>query len=216
VSIRGLLTLIGGGSAAVGVAAIAYAHLAVAPDLERSVDVLRRVADDCAATIAVLSEIAAATDAVRAPGEDVTRRSVAALKPAIAMLEALGDTLRAVPGTGAGATSGVAKLLGGGKSGGDGAPDLPGTLAKLDRTVGDLTDEVRRLRTASLAFEAGMDRHETPSLRPTLAAAAARVRETQTILADDDPARGMTMLADLIAGIYVVVGAALVVVARAA
>jgi hypothetical protein len=187
-SVRRLLTVIGVVSVLIGSGAIAYAHIFVAPELRRSVDVLGRVADDSAATIAALSRMAEATDALRAPGEDVTRRSVAALKPGIAMLESLADTARAIP--------------------------VPPSLAKLAGAVDDLTAEARRLQTASRAFVAQMDRHETPSFRPVLAAAAVRIQETQGLLAYNDPARGMTLLADLIAGTYIVLGAALIVVAR--
>jgi hypothetical protein len=73
--VRRLLSLIGALAVAVGVGTVAYAHLAVAPELERSVSVLRRVTDDAAATIGLLSETAEATDAVRPPSQEVTQRS---------------------------------------------------------------------------------------------------------------------------------------------
>jgi len=52
-------------------------------------------------------------------------------------------------------------------------------------------------------------------LQPALAAASARIRETQSILADTDPARAMTLLADFIAGLYLVMGGALITMGRA-
>jgi hypothetical protein len=54
-----------------------------------------------------------------------------------------------------------------------------------------------------------------PTFRPAVAAAAARVRETQDILAETNPARNMTLLADGIAGIYLIIGATLLTLAHA-
>jgi hypothetical protein len=195
-------------SIAVGFVAIAYAHVIVAPYLQRSVDVARRLVDDGLATTIALSETAASADALRAPGEQVVRRSVATLQPSIAVFEAVADTLRVVPGaTGdrdAAASDGPPPAAG-----------LPGSVRKLRRAIDGLVGEAEHVRTAALALEAEKRRHRVPSMQPALAAAGARLRETQAILADTNPARGMTMLADLIAGLYLFLGGALIATGRA-
>jgi hypothetical protein len=78
-----------------------------------------------------------------------------------------------------------------------------------------LTDEAQGLRKAAVTLEDETARHPMPTFRPAVAAAAARVRETQDILAETNPARNMTLLADGIAGIYLVIGATLLTLARA-
>jgi hypothetical protein len=81
--------------------------------------------------------------------------------------------------------------------------------------VDTLTNEAQGLRKAAVTLEDETARHPMPTLRPVVAAAATRVRETQDILAETNPARNMTLLADLIAGIYLVIGATLLTLARA-
>jgi hypothetical protein len=69
--------------------------------------------------------------------------------------------------------------------------------------------EAQKLRTVALAVETESGRHPVPSLQPALTGATARIRETQDILDETNPARDMTLLADLIAGIYLVIDATL-------
>jgi hypothetical protein len=217
VLIRRLLNLLGIVAVAVGLGTLVYAHIAVAPELERSVGILRRVTDDAAATIGLLAQTAAATDAVRPPSRDVTTTSVEAMTPAIVMLDALADTLQALPGVereAADVASGSDRgKKPAGRTGPDGATGLSSGLAKLGRAVDDLNTEARRLRTASRELDAQMKRHQVPSLQPSLTAAAARIQEMQDILTRSDPARGL-LLVDLVAGIYLVMGATLLTVAR--
>jgi hypothetical protein len=195
-------------SIAVGVVAIAYAHVMVAPYLHRSVDVARRLVDDGLAATITLSETAASANALGGPGEEVVRRSAATLAPSIAVFEALADTLRVVPGA-SGDRDAAAS---------DGPPrgaGLAGSVRKLRRAIEGLVGEAEHVRTAALALEAEKRRHRVPSVQPALAAAGARLRETQAILAETNPARTTTMLADLIAGLYLFLGGALVVTGRA-
>ena len=208
-------TVLGVASIAIGVGAMIYAHVGVAPDLQRTEDVVRRLVADTAFAVGELQRAAEATDAVRLPTEDATRRSVAALDPGLAMLDALAGTLRAIPGTDTTAASGVGRA----SSGSDddarrGTAGLGTSLARLERAVTDAAADVRALRHASLVMESATERHPLPSFQPTLATVAARVDETQAILADTRPARGITLLFDLIAGMYVMLGAGLLVVHR--
>ena len=87
-SVSQLLSSIGGVAVVVGMGAIAVAHCAVAPELRRSVDVARQAVNDGAAAVVVLSHTVEAAEALRPPTEAVSRRYVAMLKPAIALLEA--------------------------------------------------------------------------------------------------------------------------------
>ncbi len=206
-SLPRLLTWLGGISIAVGVGAIAYAHVMVAPYLQRSVDVARRLVDDGAATMIALAESESATEAVRTPSDEVTRRNVATLKPAVAVFEALAGTLRVVPGAGG---EGPAESSEHART----AAGLPGNLAKLRRAIDSLAGEGERVRTAALALESAKREHPLPSLQPAIAAATARIHETQSILADTDPARAVTLLADFIAGLYLFMGGALIAVGR--
>jgi hypothetical protein len=196
------MTLLGGVAITIAIATIAYAHLSMGRDLQRTVDVLRRTANDSVAAVGTLTWMARSTDAVRGPGEDVTRRSIAAIEPGIAVLEALADMLRVVPGA---AKSDVKY--------GD-SSDLPSSLSRLRSGVDRLTADARRMRTASQTLAARMRKHEIPSMQPDLAAAGARVRELRDVLHDANPARGITLLVDLIAGLYLIFGGALIVVGR--
>jgi hypothetical protein len=92
---------------------------------------------------------------------------------------------------------------------------LAASLAKLDRAVAALTDEAQGLRKAAVTLEEETARHPRPTFRPAVAAAAARVRETQAILAETNPSRNMTVLVDGIAGIYLIIGATLLTLAHA-
>jgi hypothetical protein len=205
VSVARILTLLGGVSISVGIGAIAYAHVAVAPYLQRTVDVARRLIDDGAATTITLRESALSTEALRAPSKELTDRSVATLKPSIAVFEALADTLRVIPGA---TDDGAGESSDRGRS----AAGLPGSLGKLRRSIDTLAGEAEHVRTAAIALDAETRRHPMSSLQPAIAAIGARIRETQAILADTDPARTMTLLADLIAGLYLFLGGALVAI----
>ena len=206
-----LLNTIGGLAIAVGVGTMAYAHIAVDPALRRSVDVARQAVNDGAAALVLLSESVEATEALRPPTEEVTRRSVALLKPAIALLEGLSETVRLIPGAGgAPPNEGTVESSRPTRA----TASLPGSLAKLGRAVDTLTEEAQGLRKAALALEAETGRHPSSTLQPVVAAVTARIGETQNILADTDPAGKMTLLADLIAGIYLVMGGTLIAVAR--
>jgi hypothetical protein len=219
-----LFTVLGGVAIAIGIGAIAYAHLAVAPDLQRSVDVARRLTDDAARGVDALFETAEASDAVRGPAQEVTSRTIAVAQPTITMLDALADTLREIPGTGGGPVAGVRRLAERIVPVGRDAPapeadersSLGQNVTKLRRAVDALTNDTRRLRQAALAMDGVARRHEVPSFQPTVAALGMRVGEIRAILAETNPARGMTFLADFIAGIYLIVGTALVLVGHGA
>jgi hypothetical protein len=212
-SVCRLLQCIGGLAILVGIGTIAYAHLAVSPELHRSVDVARRAVNDGATALVVLSQSVEATEALRPPTAELTHRNLAVLKLTIALLEGLPETLRLISSAG-GTSSGEqpAEPAKGARP----SAGLPASLAKLGRAVAALTDEAQGLRKAAVTLEEETARHPMPSFRPAVAAAAARVRETQDILAETNPARNMTLLADLIAGIYLVIGAMLLTLARAA
>jgi hypothetical protein len=220
-----LFTFLGGVAIAIGVGAIAYAHLAVAPDLQRSVDVARRLTDDAARGVDALFETSEASDAVRGPAQEVTSRTIAVAQPTITMLDALAATLREIPGTGGGPVAGVRRLaerivpVGRGDAPAPEADErspLGQNVTKLRRAVDALTNDTRRLHQAALAMDGVARRHEVPSFQPTVAALGLRVGEIRAILAETNPARGMTFLADFIAGIYLIVGTALVLVGHAA
>jgi hypothetical protein len=211
-SVGRLLQCIGGLAILAGVGTIAYAHLAVSPELHRSVDVARQAVNDAATALVVLSRSVEATEALRPPTAELTHRNLAVLKLTIALLEGLPETLRLIPSAG-GTSSGEqpAEPAKGARP----SAGLPSSLAKLGRAVDALTNEAQGLRKAAVTLEDETARHPMPTLRPVVAAAAARVRETQDILAETNPARNMTLLADLIAGIYLVIGAMILTLARA-
>lgn len=181
------LTGLGVVACVIGVGTIAYAHLSVGPELQRSVDVARRLADDAAGAVDALREVSRGADAARPPSLGVVGDATATLGPGIALFAAMRTPLGAIPGDAAG---------------------------RLQAAVDDLLADARRLQRSSTALETSLRRHPVPSLTPTVDAAGARVGEVRTLLAENDPARGMTLLADLLAGLYLVMGAALIVVGR--
>jgi hypothetical protein len=210
-----LLMLLGALSMVIGLASMLYLHAFVARDLQRTVDVSRRLIDDAIVGVAALSQTAAATDAVRGPSNEAVARSVAMLDPAIALLGAMDRSLGALPG-GPSETKGIVGRLSEALRPEDGTADdgvLAG-VADLRRAIRDAAADARRLRHPSRAMSAAMQRHDIPSFQPVLAALRDRLHETRSILTDTNPARGVTVLADLVAGVYVVLGGALVLAAR--
>jgi hypothetical protein len=99
-SVCRLLQCIGGLAILGGIGTIAYAHLAVSPELHRSVDVARRAVNDAATALVVVSQSVEATEALRPPTAELTHRNLAVLKLTIALLEGLPETLRLIPSAG--------------------------------------------------------------------------------------------------------------------
>jgi hypothetical protein len=205
-SAPGVVAMLGGASILIGVIVLVYAHAAMARDLQRSVDLGRRVISDAIDAVGVLSNLAVSTDAIRERSEEVTRRSATVLRPGVDMLDAVADALRVIPGA---EGSSAAESKGAGS-----VTALPEQLRRTAEALKKLTAEARALRTSTAAVAVTLDRHPPPSLRPTLDVADARLSEAQALLHDANPARGITLMVDLIAGVYVVIGAALLAVAR--
>jgi hypothetical protein len=175
-SVCRLLQCIGGLAILVGIGTIAYAHLAVSPELHRSVDVARRAVNDAATALVMVSQSVEATEALRPPTAELTHRNLAVLKLTIALLEGLPETLRLIPSAG-GTSSGEQPAEP--SKGARPAVGLAASLTKLGRAVAALTDEAQGLRKAAVTLEEETARHPMPTFRPAVAAAAARVRETQ-------------------------------------
>ena len=213
-----ILTLLGAVSIAIGLAAIGYAHLSAAKDLQRAVDVIRRLLDDGMMGLTAVHRTAAAADAVRAPSLEFTVRSIAALDPTIDALQALNGSLENLPGVGKpGAMRRLARKILPGDQDDEVQPDdgLLRHLEQLRRATEEAMVDARRLRVTALEMQDAMQRQEIESFQPTLLALQERLRETRAILTEANPARGITVLIDLIAGTYVVIGGALVLLGRA-
>jgi hypothetical protein len=184
------LTILGGLSLVIGVATIGYAHFSTGPDLTRFFDLVRRAVHDAEAGIALLARTVRTTAAVHEATGRLSRRNDALLGSAIDASERLAD-----------ATSDVGEAV---------AP-LVTVVERLGRDLRTVIAHARQVREAARALAARARDGDPAAAAPLVARAEERIEEARVLVTETRPERAIVLLADLIGGLYILLGVALMV-----
>lgn len=196
---------------AIGLGTIVAAHAVVQPRAGQAIATMRRTLLDAQSGMAIMAK---AQEAALRQGDLAGRLAEHTDRLSGAAIATIDDMAGATEGlsTASGAVAGVSRRLGldddeddGGRP--DGAAE---SLARLHGDLERLGAEARQVRDATRAVTARTSIESIEQLDPIITGFGDRLAEFKALLDRNPLALGVALLADMVAGIYLLLGAALI------